>query len=159
MFSVREIYHLAIQIEKNGERFYREALNEVSSPSLKELIIWIADQELEHQEWFSKRKAALEDKTDDLDLAETEQAILQNILGDQSFSLKEADLSSVNNVEDLLRMAVEFENDSILFYEMLGSFIDDKEVSDRLKEIIKEERQHIELLEDFEEKEDQRKGD
>ena len=158
MFSSRDIYHLAIQIEKNGEKFYREALEKISNSFLRELIVWLADQELEHQEWFSKRKAALEDKADDLDLEERGHTILQNILGDQSFSLKEADLSGMNNVEDLLRLAVEFENDSILFYEMIGSLIEDKETSEKLHEIIKEEKRHIELLQDFGNKGNEGKG-
>jgi rubrerythrin len=158
MFSAREIYHLAIQIEKNGEKFYREALEKISNPLLRELIIWIADQELEHQKWFSKKMAALEDKVDDLALEETGNAVLQNILGDQTFSLKEADLSNMNNVEDLLRQAIEFENDSILFYEMIGTLVDDEETSWRLQEIIKEEKNHIELLKGFEDKEDIGKG-
>jgi rubrerythrin len=158
MFSAREIYHLAIQIEKNGEKFYREALEKISNPVLRELIVWIADQELEHQEWFSKRKVTLEDRSDNFDLEETGDAVLQNILGDQSFSLKEADFSSMDNIEDLLRVAIEFENDTILFYEMIGSLIDDKETSEKLQEIIKEEKHHIELLQDFEDEKDEGKG-
>ncbi len=158
MFSAREIYHLAIQIEKNGEKFYREALEKISNPVLRELIVWIADQELEHQEWFSKRKVALEDRADNFDLEETGDAVLQNILGDQSFSLKEADFSGMDNIEDLLRVAIEFENDTILFYEMIGSLIDDKETSEKLQEIIKEEKHHIELLQDFEDEKDEGKG-
>jgi rubrerythrin len=159
MFLTGEIYHLAIQIEKNSEKFYREALEKFSNPFLRELLIWLADQELEHQEWFYRKMAVLEDKAEDLDPAEAGQAILQDILGDQSFSLKEADLSSMNNLDDLLRMAVEFENDSILFYEMIGSLIDDKETSEKLQEIIKEEKYHIELLKDFENEEGEGKGD
>ena len=158
MFSAREIYYLAIQIEKNGEKFFREALEKISSPLLRELIVWIADQELEHQEWFSKRMAALEDKVDDIDLEETSNAVLKNILGDQTFSLKEADLSEMDHLEDLLRLAIEFENDSILFYEMIGSLISDKETSEKLQEIIKEEKHHIELLRDFEDEKDGGKG-
>jgi len=158
MFSTREIYHLAIQIEKNGEKFYRDTLDTITSSSLRELIVWIADQELEHQEWFSKRKAALEDRVDDLNLEETGNTVLQNIFGDQTFSLKEADLSSIHNVEDVIRLAVEFENDSILFYEMIGSLIDDEETSEKLQEIIQEERHHIELLQGFEYKENGKKG-
>lgn len=158
MFSAREIYHLAIQIEKNGEKFYREALERISNPVLRELIVWIADQELEHEEWFSKRMAALEGKVDDLNMEEIGNAVLQNILGDQSFSLKDADLSEMDHLEDLLRLAIEFENDSILFYEMIGSFVDDEETSKKLQEIIKEERHHIELLQGFEDKENGGKG-
>ncbi|MBN1833270.1 MAG: ferritin family protein [Deltaproteobacteria bacterium] len=158
MFSAREIYHLAIQIEKNGETFYREALEKISNPVLRELIVWIADQELEHEEWFSKKMAVLEEKADDLDLEEIGHSILQNILGDQSFSLKEADLFRMDNLEDLLRLAIEFENDTILFYEMIGSLVDDEETSKKLQEIIKEERHHIELLQGFEDKENGGKG-
>ncbi len=158
MFSAREIYHLAIQIEKNGEKFFREALEKISNSTLRELIVWIADQELEHQKWFSNRMAALENKVEDLALEETGNAVLQNILGDQTFSLKEADLSNMNNVEDLLRQAIEFENDSILFYEMIGTLVDDEETTEKLQEIIEEERNHIELLKGFEDKEDERKG-
>ena len=158
MFSAREIYHLAIQIEKNGEKFYREALEKISSPLLKELIVWMADQEFEHQEWFSKRMKALKDKVDDLDLEETGHDVLKNILGDQTFSLKEADLSRINNLQDLLRLAIEFENDSILFYEMIESLVDDEETLEKLQEIIKEEKRHIELLQGYEDEEDGWKG-
>jgi rubrerythrin len=78
-------------------------------------------------------------------------SILQSILGDQSFSLKEADLSKIDGVEALIQLAIEFEKDSILFYEMIGSFIEDSETSEKLNEIIAEENRHIELLEDFQE--------
>ena len=80
-------------------------------------------------------------------------SILTGVLGDQSFSLKEADLSKIGNVKDLLQLAVEFEKDTVLFYEMIGSFIEDTETSEKLNEIIAEENRHIELLEDFQGKE------
>jgi rubrerythrin len=80
-------------------------------------------------------------------------SILQGILGDQSFSLKEADLSKIDSMEALIQLAIEFEKDSILFYEMIGSFIEDTETSEKLNEIIAEENRHIELLEDFQETE------
>ena len=114
MFSIGEIFDMAIQIEKNGEKFYRDALEKISNPSLRSLLEWMADQEAEHQSWFSEKKETVRTKVDDVELEEMGRTILQNILGDQTFSLKEADLSRMNNVEDLLRLAVEFENDSIL---------------------------------------------
>jgi rubrerythrin len=64
----------------------------------------------------------------------------------------------MDHLEDLLRLAIEFENDSILFYEMIGSLISDKETSEKLQEIIKEEKHHIELLRDFEDEKDEGKG-
>jgi len=153
MFSIREIFDLAIQIEKNGEKFYRDALKKISNPSLRSLLEWLADEEVKHQSWFSERKETVGTKVDDVELEEMGGTILQSILGDQSFSLKEADLSKIDNVEELLQLAIEFEKDSILFYEMIGSFIEDAETSEKLNEIIEEENRHIELLEDFEDKE------
>ena len=80
-------------------------------------------------------------------------SILTGVLGDQSFSLKEADLSKINNVKDLIQLAAEFEKDTVLFYEMIGSFIEDTETSEKLNEIIAEENRLIELLEDFQDTE------
>ncbi len=149
MFSIREVIDLAIQIEKNGEQYYRDAIQKISNPSLQSMLEWLADEEGKHQSWFSERKQRLETEGDDLEMEEMGRDILQGILGDQSFSLKEADLSKIDGVEALIQLAVEFEKDSILFYEMIGSFIKDRETSEKLNEIIAEENRHIELLEDF----------
>lgn len=153
MFSIREIFDLAIRIEKNGEQFYQDAMKKTSNPSLKSLLEWLADQEVEHENWFLERKKMLETKGNDLELEEMGSSILQGILGDQSFSLREADLSKIDSVEALIQLAVEFEKDSILFYEMIASLIVDDETSQRLNEIITEENRHIELLEGFQDAE------
>ncbi len=149
MFSIREVMDLAIQIEKNGEQYYRDAVRKVSNPSLKSMLEWLAEQERKHQSWFSERKEKLDTEGEDLEVAEMGSSILQGILGDQSFSLREADVSAIDGLEALIQLAVEFEKDSILFYEMIGSFIEDRETSEKLNEIIAEENHHIELLEDF----------
>ena len=60
----------------------------------------------------------------------------------------------MRDVEALLQLCIEFEKDTILFYEMIGSFIEDTKTSEKLDDIIEEENRHIELLEDFEEKEE-----
>ena len=51
MFSIREIFDLAMRIEENGEKFYRAALEEISSQPMKSLMEWLADQELATQDW------------------------------------------------------------------------------------------------------------
>jgi rubrerythrin len=153
MFSLREVFDLAIQIEKNGEKYYRDATKKVSNLSLRSMLEWLAEQEEKHLSWFSERKEGLETNKDDLELEEMGGSILQGIVGDQSFSLREADLSKIDSVEALIQLAIEFEKDSILFYEMIGSLIDDTETSEKLDEIIAEENHHIELLEDFRDQE------
>ena len=49
MFTLNEIYDLAIQIEKNGEDYYREAEKKVSETSLKDQFLRLADQEAKHK--------------------------------------------------------------------------------------------------------------
>jgi rubrerythrin len=46
----------------------------------------------------------------------------------------------------LLSLAVEFEKDKVIFYNMLRQFIEDNETLDFLGKIISEETQHIQEL-------------
>jgi rubrerythrin len=73
-------------------------------------------------------------------------------LGDQAFSIKDADFSKIEDINSLLELSVEFEKDTILFYEMLRAFIDDEETLSQLDKIIEEEKRHVQLLEEFLEK-------
>jgi len=152
MFSISEIFDLAVRIEKNGENFYRDALKKISNPILLSLLQRLADEEVKHREWFANKRETVKVKSDDLQLDEMGSTILQDILGDQSFSLKEADPSKIDKVEELLQLAVEFEKDTILFYEMIKAFIEDAEALGHLEEIIEEENRHIHLLQDFQDK-------
>jgi rubrerythrin len=46
----------------------------------------------------------------------------------------------------LIELAIEHEKDTIIFYQMIQSFVDDPEIAKELDEIIAEEEQHIKLL-------------
>jgi rubrerythrin len=60
------------------------------------------------------------------------------------------DLSKIESVQELIELAMEHEKDTIIFYQMLQSFIDDPETMKELDEIIAEEEQHIKLLKECE---------
>jgi rubrerythrin len=149
MFYVSEIYALAVQIEKNGESFYREASRKVSSPQLRSLLEYLADEEVKHIETFTQKKEAFHSEKGQPALDEAGSAVLQEILGGQRFSLEEVNLSEMEKAEDFLQMALEFERDTILFFELIGSFIEDADTLEKLNEIIEEENRHIKLLEDY----------
>ncbi|MBN1104027.1 MAG: ferritin family protein [Deltaproteobacteria bacterium] len=147
MFSIREVLDLAVQIEKNGERFYREAMRRFLDPSVLSLLQWMAEEEVKHAEWFSKRKELL--PQGEGERKEIESGLLVGILGDQTFSLKEADFSTIHDVGKMLEVALEFEKDTILFYEFIQSLVEDRETSKELQEILEEERRHIQNLEQY----------
>jgi rubrerythrin len=149
MFTLNDIINLAIRIEKNGEQTYRKAQKEVSNPSLASTLKWLAEDEVEHEKWFTRLREKAATVAEDPRLEEMGKAILEGVLGDQSFSIKDADFSKIEDVNSLLELSVEFEKDTILFYEMLGTFIDDKETLNQLDKIIEEEKSHVQLLEEF----------
>jgi rubrerythrin len=149
MFSIGEIIDLAIQIERNGERVYRNALRHVSNQSLTSLLQWLADEEAEHAKWFSGLKPALTETLVDKELEEMGRAMLEKVLGEQSFSLQETDFSTTDEADDLIKRAIEFEKDTVLFYQMLQAFIDNEETLENLKKIIHEEERHAQVLEEL----------
>ena len=55
-------------------------------------------------------------------LEELGRALMRNAIGEQSFSLADADFEEPALPEDLLALAVEFEMDKQKFYRLLQSF-------------------------------------
>ena len=149
MFAIEDIIDLAIQIEENGEKVYRQATEKISNPSLVSLLLWLADEEGKHAKWFSELKQKVSKTTDDPQLAEIGKSILLGTLGGETFSLKDADFSIIDQIKELLTLAIEFERDTVLFYEMMRPYLEEKETLDHLDEIIEEENSHIRILQEF----------
>ena len=152
MFTLAEIIDLAVRIEKNGEKAYRKARDEVSNLSLASMLQRLAEEEAEHEKWFTGLKEEVETTAEDPRLEEMGKTLLQGVLGDKTFSIDDADFSRIKDLEGLLELSMEFEKDTILFYEMLSAFIQDEKSLDQLDMIIEEENRHVRLLEDCLEK-------
>lgn len=149
MFSVNEILDMAIQLEKNGESVYRNAVDKVKDPDLVSLLKWMADEEANHRHWFLEVKKNVETHSINPFMAEMSRQVFGGILGDKSFSHRHVDFSGVDRVDDLIGIFLEFEKDTILFYETLIPFIEDDDTLENIKKIIAEENNHIKKLQDF----------
>ncbi len=152
MFTLAEVYDLGIRIEKNGEKFYRDALKQAWSKPIADMLKQLAEEEVNHGEFFAKRMDAVKQKRENPFLDEMGTEMLKDILGNQTFSLKDTDVSKIRSVEELVALAIEFEKDTILFYELIGSFMPDEEARRELKEIMEEEERHVRLFETYGEK-------
>jgi len=137
---------MAIQLEKNAETFYRAAVANMSTPSLEPVLICLANEERDHSLWFEKLKRVAQEGEAGIQRGEVSSEALRSLVGDQKFSLAEVDLSKIKSVKELIELAMEHEKDTIIFYQMLQSFINDPETMKELDEIIAEEEQHIKLL-------------
>jgi rubrerythrin len=148
MFTIGEIIDLAIRIERNGEATYKKAHEQTSNPSLASLLQWLAEEESEHQKWFTRFRAEVNTTLVDPRFDEMGKTILEGVLGDQAFSIQEADFSKIDDMKNLIKLSMEFEKDTLLFYEMLSAFIEDEKILNQLNRIIEEENRHARLLED-----------
>ncbi len=146
MFTVKDISELAVQLEKNGQKVYQEALKKVRDPRLVSTLQWLAEDEKRHAEWFSNLAETEPNREVSAELEEMGRAMMKDALANQSFSLGETDFSSLRSSRELIEVAVEFERDTVLFYTMLRGFVRDEDALQRLDAIIEEEEKHIRKL-------------
>ena len=149
MFSITEIIEIAVQLEKNGEKVYREAMGQSKNPELDDLLRDIAEEELEHRDWFLSLKDEIEKSQDRPQVEEMDASLIDDLIGKQTFSLADIDFSQVKSSKHLIDIFIEFEKDTILFYEMLKTFLLDEKTIDHLEKIIQEESSHIKKFEDL----------
>jgi rubrerythrin len=149
LFSTNEILDMGIKLEKNGEAVYRDAIEKVSNPELITLLEWMADEEVKHANWFADLKLKFDQKGVNPFMEKMSRELFNDLLGDKNFSLKDVDFSSVSETDDLIAIFIEFEKDSVRFYQVLEPFIEDSVCLESLKDIIDEENCHIKRLQEF----------
>ncbi len=140
---------MAIQLEKNGEQVYLAALDHIDDAGLKQLLKWMAEEERHHAKWFADLKGAVGILDENESIKEMNDALVRDYLGDQAFSLKEVDFSRVKDTNELIRIFIEFEKDTILFYDILISFVPDESTKEKIRHIITEEEAHVEKFKEL----------
>jgi len=149
VFEIKDILELAIRLEKNGEAAYRNAIQATSDEELKAMLNWMAGEEASHGRWFSKLKTALDQGSQSPFREEMSRQLIEDLVGGQTFSLKEVDFSKVAVLGELISIFIEFEKDTVLFYGMIAPFVEDGQTRTHLDSIIAEENRHIARLEQF----------
>jgi len=149
LFSEREILEIAIRMEKNGENEYQKAAAEVSEQTLVDALEWMATEEREHAGFFSGLLDELDTGQGSAFGQEMDSAFLKDLIGGSSLSLKTVDFKQVGSLAELLTIFIGFEEDSILFYEMITPMIEDDETRARIERIVAEEKGHIKRLKEL----------
>jgi rubrerythrin len=145
MFRAEDLFELAIRLENNGERYYRQYLGTVADPEIKRVLSWLAEQEVQHADYFTRLKqVSTEHRSDPADAPEG--MLLQDFLGKRALSLDEVQPAALTDIRQALQVALEFESDTILFFDLLRAFVTEPQALTELDAIIAEERRHIEIL-------------
>ena len=58
-FSADEIFEIALEIERNGAKFYRSAADSISNTDKKQLLLHLAEMEDEHEQTFKTMRTQL----------------------------------------------------------------------------------------------------
>jgi len=143
MFSAQDILNIAIRLENNGEQTYLDARQHTSDKNLQDLLNWIAEEEKSHAHWFNQLKNRLSKGEDHHLMAQFSRALVEDVVQEQSFSLQEVDFEAIHTADEMIRTFIGFEEDTIAFYEILKSFIDDPAIARQLEQIIDEEKKHV----------------
>ena len=145
-FSADEIFEMAEQMERNGEKFYKSAAATVDDDVHRKLLLDLAAMEVGHEKTFKAMRSDLKssEKSATVFDPEGEAALyLRALVDTRVFFEKTVDVSSMENI---LKAAIEAEKDSIVFYLGMKNAVPEKLGKDKIEGIIKEEMGHIRLL-------------
>lgn len=139
IFNVKEIIEFAVEIEKNGEKFYRYASGKFSDEKLKSLFLTLADEEVDHRKKFEGFLKKIEDYNPPEAFNEEYYQYLRAYAGEKIFNKK---LPEIKKPIDAVHFALNAERDSILYYVEAKNFVlaDEKKIID---DIIAEEKRHF----------------
>jgi len=148
VFRAGEILDMAIQIERQGIRFYEACASAKLRQEVLEVFLYLMDQEHLHVEIFSRMKAGL----DDYSLPETYtgemRSYVDSFVRDQVFYGPAEALPQEAHTEDpfkAIEFGIGFEQRSILFYSALKEAIRRSETN-VIDEVISQEHSHIRSL-------------
>ena len=152
-FSILEAVELAVGIEKEGVRFYTLAADKTDEPA-KELFLDLKKKEHEHIITFQNLYSDLAAKQGNADAAlyllDPEVAAVFHayvetaVFPGQGASAKI--IEACEGSDDILRLGMQAEKDSILYYHELLSHAPYPEAKELIRKIILEEGKHLTFL-------------
>ena len=151
-FNAFEIFEMAEQIERNGVKFYRKAAQGISDRQTRQMLEELADMEVEHEKIFAEMRKQLSSEAQMAGVFDPENEMvlyLQAMASGHVFDLRKdpsEQLKGTESIEDILKMAIDAEKDSIVFYLGLKDFVPVKAGKDKVEAIIEEEKGHIAAL-------------
>lgn len=159
MFNIDEVFEMAEQIERNGVTFYSKAADLFPEYTKKSIFLKLADMEKEHERRFHQMRLDLAKKEREisqfLDPQGEAAAYLRAMVGGKVFDSKldpTTRFKDIRSVSELLRIAIDVEKDSIIFYLGLKEMVPQSFGKDKIELIVREEMSHVTILSDMLEK-------
>jgi rubrerythrin len=151
-FNADEIFEMAEEIERNGAKFYRQAAERTSDKKIKQMLLDLAAMEKGHLCIFQEMRGNLseEEKTMGTFDPDNEASLYLHSMaethGSEGKISPTQELTGKETVEELLKIAVDAEKNSVVFYVGLKSLVPGKNSRDNVEKIIREEMGHLAKL-------------
>lgn len=151
-FNAGEVFKVAIQIEENGKEFYEKSVQNIKEAEIKALFLDLALQEIEHKRKFESLMAELPSVSTAPTVWDPDNEMDQYIkmMADDHIFITSADvknrLDRLKGTIDALKLAIEFEKDSVIFFLGLEDAVTAGKDRELIKSLVKEEQQHLRRL-------------
>lgn len=136
------VFEFAMQMEKDGEKFYREIAEKSNNPGLKKIFNTLAEEEVVHYNTFKQLAAKSSADAIESDIL----AKAKNIFVDLQ-KAGDFDISAETPQAEAYRKAMEAEKEAYTFYEAKAAEVADENEKKILLTFAREERRHYRLLE------------
>ena len=150
-YNADEIFAIGVEIEKNGEAFYKKAFDFAKDKEIKGLFLKLANMESDHIKIFEKLRNEISE-SDIFDPDNEAQRYLKAI-ADTHIFLVNKDISSLidkcNTPSDVLKMAVTLEKDSVVLYSSMKKIVPENLGKESINRLIVEELEHVAMLSEY----------
>lgn len=147
-----EVLAIAERIERNGVAFYTRAAEHASAGALAELLQSLASMEEGHIRVFTGMRNALSPEERQEPPPESDPQALEfaKAVADAGIFGIGADpagmLTGVETPEEVLRIALDLERNSIVYYQGIKDLVPERLGRHRVNEVIREEMSHVTVL-------------
>jgi rubrerythrin len=151
-FNADEVLAMAEQIERNGAAFYRRAAELTHDPIARARLAELAEWELGHEKLFTNMRNGLTpaERTEMSFDPDGDAVHYLRVMADRHvFSPNRnpaALLSGKETPQQVLDIAIEFERDSILFFQAMKGVVPPSVGMDKVQAVIQEEVGHVAFL-------------
>lgn len=151
-FNADEIFEIAEQIERNGQKFYSTSAQRVSEPATKSVLTDLANMEAKHLETFQKLHAQLDSKArEELTWDPDGQAVAYlRAAADSHIFKTDVDplslLSDDAGAREILELALQFEKDSVVYFIGVADMVPERLGKADVLGLAKQEQGHIALI-------------
>jgi rubrerythrin len=148
-FNADEVFEMGMDIEKNGEAYYRKAAELAKDPEVKKAFEFLMEQEINHYRIFKELRDSLPPKSSIPTVGDPEgqeglylEALIKSRLFGNEREAEETAAAEDDEIE-ALKGALTFEKDTILFFQAMKGMTRKDLGQDKIDMLIEEERRHV----------------